>query len=102
MFVHRLPHPVWRSACFSSTLLKSCNVLNGSIRFWLRSIRHHCVTHCLSSLALLSQLHVSVLLVDDGDNIPKLWQMQREQFLSALAQRIKELRKKRGFSQEAF
>lgn len=28
--------------------------------------------------------------------------MQREQFLLALAKRIKELRKKQGFSQEAF
>jgi DNA-binding XRE family transcriptional regulator len=56
----------------------------------------------LHSISLLSQLHVSVLLVDERDNIPKLWQMQREQFLSALAKRIKELRKKRGFSQEAF
>jgi len=56
----------------------------------------------LHSISLLSQLHVSVLLVDERDNIPKLWQMQREQFLSALAKRIKELRKKQGFSQEAF
>jgi DNA-binding XRE family transcriptional regulator len=59
----------------------------------------------LSSIALLSQLHVSILIVDDGDNIPKLWQIQRDQFLSflsALAKRTKELRKKRGFSQEAF
>jgi len=56
----------------------------------------------LYSISLLSQLHVNVLLVDERDNIPKLWQMQREQFLSALAKRIKELRRKRGFSQEAF
>ncbi len=40
--------------------------------------------------------------MDERNNIPKLWQMQREQFLSALAKRIKELRKKQGFSQEAF
>jgi DNA-binding XRE family transcriptional regulator len=54
------------------------------------------------SPSLLSQLHVSVLLVDERDNIPKLWHMQREQFLLALAKRIKDLRKRQGFSQEAF
>jgi transcriptional regulator with XRE-family HTH domain len=47
-------------------------------------------------------LHVSVLLVDGPKINPKLWQMQREEILLALSKRIKELRKKQGFSQEAF
>jgi transcriptional regulator with XRE-family HTH domain len=36
----------------------------------------------------------------DGDATPRLYGMQR--VLSALAKRMRELRKKRGFSQEAF